>query len=105
MIRFAGGSPLTCFLSVFLYPGIVAQLEMPQTSMDVIKGRMVTLKASYSTALGSDVSSNTVLWNFVTNNTQLVRKGNGKVIPTAQESNPLPSVAIVSGTVVVEDVC
>lgn len=47
---------------------------MPQTSMDVIKGRRVVLRASFTSVPGSDLSTNTVLWNFVSNSTQLVRK-------------------------------
>uniref|UniRef100_A0A3B4WAM4 Endothelial cell adhesion molecule a n=1 Tax=Seriola lalandi dorsalis TaxID=1841481 RepID=A0A3B4WAM4_SERLL len=59
--------------STFLYTGILAQIQMPQTSMDVIKGQMVVLKASYSTQPGTDLSTNTILWNYVSNSTQLVR--------------------------------
>lgn len=53
--------------------GILAQLQMPQTNMDVTKGKMVVLTASYNSVPGSDLSTNTILWNLVTNNTQLVR--------------------------------
>lgn len=56
-----------------LYPGIWAQIQMPQTSMDVIKGQMVVLRASYSTVPDQELSTNTILWNFVSNSTQLVR--------------------------------
>ncbi|XP_029956612.1 endothelial cell adhesion molecule a [Salarias fasciatus] len=51
--------------------GVWAQLQMPQTSLDVIKGQMVVLKASYSDA-GADISTNTILWNYVSNSTQLI---------------------------------
>lgn len=72
-------------ISKFLfYPGVVSELDIPQSSMDVIKGKMVTLKASYGGS-GSDLSSNTVLWTFVANNTQQVRNGKEKVMPTAQD--------------------
>uniref|UniRef100_A0A3B4WHL7 Endothelial cell adhesion molecule a n=1 Tax=Seriola lalandi dorsalis TaxID=1841481 RepID=A0A3B4WHL7_SERLL len=54
------------------YSGILAQIQMPQTSMDVIKGQMVVLKASYSTQPGTDLSTNTILWNYVSNSTQLI---------------------------------
>ncbi|KAM7374891.1 hypothetical protein PAMP_007525 [Pampus punctatissimus] len=47
-----------------------AQINMPQSSMDVIKGQMVVLRASYS--LNSDMSTGTILWNFVTNKSQLI---------------------------------
>ncbi|XP_068601009.1 endothelial cell adhesion molecule a [Brachionichthys hirsutus] len=49
-----------------------AQIEMPYTNIDVIKGRMIVLQASYRTIPGQDLSTNTVLWNFVSNNTQLI---------------------------------
>lgn len=66
------------FVSPFcvLYPGIWAQLQMPETSMTVIKGKMVVLRASYSTAPDHELSTNTILWNFVSNSTQLVRTQN-----------------------------
>ncbi|GLD47248.1 endothelial cell-selective adhesion molecule-like protein [Lates japonicus] len=51
---------------------ILAEIQMPQTSIDVIKGQVVVLRASYITASSSDLSANTVLWNFVSNSTQLV---------------------------------
>ncbi|KAA8586335.1 hypothetical protein FQN60_000171, partial [Etheostoma spectabile] len=57
---------------VIIIYGIWAQIQMPQPSVDVIKGQMVVLRASYNTALGSDPSTNTILWNFVSNNTQLI---------------------------------
>lgn len=73
---------ITWFLVFFslpcsLYPGTLAEIQMPQTSIDVIKGQMVVLRASYITAQNSDLSANTVLWNFVSNSTQLVRKWRG----------------------------
>lgn len=58
---------LTCLWAV---SGIWAQIQMPQTSLDVIKGQMVVLKASYNT--DTDLSTNTILWNLVSNNTQLI---------------------------------
>ncbi|XP_029304713.1 endothelial cell adhesion molecule a isoform X2 [Cottoperca gobio] len=45
---------------------------MPQPSIEVIKGQMVVLMASYNTGPGSDPSTNTILWNFVSDNTQLI---------------------------------
>ncbi|XP_078121626.1 endothelial cell adhesion molecule a [Sander vitreus] len=65
---------LTLLSFTFLWglSGIWAQIQMPQPSMDVTKGQMVLLKASYSTAPGSDPNTNTILWNFVSNNTQLI---------------------------------
>ncbi|KAM8740942.1 endothelial cell adhesion molecule a [Acanthopagrus schlegelii] len=52
--------------------GIWAQIQMPQTSMDVIKGKMVELRASYNTDASSDLTQNTIIWNFVTESTQLI---------------------------------
>lgn len=78
LISFAEGSHWNSIffnsLSSFLHPGIWAQIQMPQTSMNVTKGQMVVLRASYTTEPGSDLSTNTILWNFVSDNTQLVRK-------------------------------
>lgn len=58
---------LSCLWTV---TGLWAQLQMPQSSIDVIKGQMVLLKASYNT--DTDLSTNTILWNLVSNNTQLI---------------------------------
>ncbi|XP_076607032.1 endothelial cell adhesion molecule a [Chaetodon auriga] len=65
---------LTLLSFTFLWglSGIWAQILMPQTIMDVIKGQMVVLRASYNSEPGSDLSTNTILWNFVSNNTQLI---------------------------------
>nr|XP_020469193.1 endothelial cell-selective adhesion molecule isoform X2 [Monopterus albus] len=63
---------LLSFTFLWGLPGILAQMQMPQTSMDAIKDQMVVLKASYIPAPGSDLSTNTVLWNFVSNNSQLI---------------------------------
>ncbi|XP_062261652.1 endothelial cell adhesion molecule a isoform X2 [Platichthys flesus] len=52
--------------------GVLAELQMPLTNMDVIKGQSVVLRALYSSTPGSDLSLNTVLWNFVSNDTQLI---------------------------------
>ncbi|XP_069569817.1 endothelial cell adhesion molecule a [Brachyistius frenatus] len=63
---------LTVLSVAFLWglSGIRAQIQMPQTSMDVIKGQMVVLRASYNSDTSSDLS--TIIWNFVSNNTQLI---------------------------------
>ncbi|XP_061558908.1 endothelial cell adhesion molecule a isoform X1 [Phycodurus eques] len=60
---------LTCLWGL---SGIWAEILMPQTHFDVLKGQMVVLKASYNTVPGSDLSTNTILWNLVSNNTQLI---------------------------------
>ncbi|XP_072302997.1 endothelial cell adhesion molecule a [Eucyclogobius newberryi] len=55
-------------------PGLWAQIVMPQTSMDVIKGQKVVLLATYRSPPGSDPTTNTILWNFVSDSisTQLI---------------------------------
>ncbi|XP_022601700.1 endothelial cell-selective adhesion molecule-like [Seriola dumerili] len=63
---------LLSFTFLWGFSGILAQIQMPQTSMDVIKGQIVVLRASYSTQPGTDLSTNTILWNFVSNSTQLI---------------------------------
>lgn len=65
---------LTLLSFTFLWglSGVWAKLLMPQASIDVIKGQTVVLRASYNAGPGSDPGTNTVLWNFVTNNTQLI---------------------------------
>ncbi|XP_019713293.1 endothelial cell adhesion molecule a [Hippocampus comes] len=60
---------LTCLWGL---SGIWAEILMPQTHLDVLKGQMVILKASYNTVPGSDLSTNTIIWNLVSNNTQLI---------------------------------
>ncbi|XP_077403761.1 endothelial cell adhesion molecule a [Vanacampus margaritifer] len=60
------------FICLWGLSGIWAQILMPQTHVDVLKGQMVILKASYIPMSGSDLSTNTILWNLVSNNTQLI---------------------------------
>ncbi|XP_054482515.1 endothelial cell adhesion molecule a [Anoplopoma fimbria] len=70
----AASRKLTLLSLTFLWglSGIWAQIQMPQPSLDVTKGRMVVLRATYSTGASSDLNTNTILWNFVSNSTQLV---------------------------------
>ncbi|XP_040907076.1 endothelial cell adhesion molecule a [Toxotes jaculatrix] len=63
---------LLSFTFMWGLSGILAEIQMPQTSMDVIKGQMVVLRASYTMDTPTDLSTNTVLWNLVSNNTQLI---------------------------------
>ncbi|CAJ1064764.1 endothelial cell adhesion molecule a isoform X1 [Xyrichtys novacula] len=51
---------------------IWAEIQMPQIAMDVITGNMVVLRASYTPVPSGDLSTNTVLWNFVSNTSQLI---------------------------------
>lgn len=84
----------------FLQPGIWAQFQI-QPSLDVIKGQRVVLSASYSSAPGDDPTANTVVWNFISNSTQLVRKLH---IQQTIHLQPI-SEAIISGITVMKDVC
>ncbi|KAM9846560.1 endothelial cell adhesion molecule a [Aulostomus maculatus] len=52
--------------------GVWTQIQMPETNMDVIKGRMVVLRASYRANPGTELSANIILWNFVTNKSDLI---------------------------------
>ncbi|XP_072230933.1 endothelial cell adhesion molecule a isoform X2 [Leuresthes tenuis] len=45
---------------------------MPSTSVEAIKGQSVELKALYTPDTGSDLSLNVVVWNLVSNNSQLI---------------------------------
>ncbi|KAM3600957.1 uncharacterized protein V6R79_005271 [Siganus canaliculatus] len=64
--------PLLTFTLLWGLSGIRAQIQLPQTSREVIKGEMVVLRASYSTSASQDLSTNTIIWNFVSNSTQLI---------------------------------
>nr|XP_046181615.1 endothelial cell-selective adhesion molecule-like isoform X1 [Oncorhynchus gorbuscha] len=58
-------------LAFLLYfPGVLAQIQMPQSIMKVIEGQKVVLQAWYSTSYS--IGKNTILWNFVANNSQLI---------------------------------
>lgn len=71
----------SAFCCVFFHPDTWAQIVIPQTSIAVIQGEMVVLKVSYRTDPSHDLSTDTILWNFVSNKTQLVRLCfGGKVI-------------------------
>ncbi|XP_071183241.1 endothelial cell-selective adhesion molecule-like isoform X2 [Salvelinus alpinus] len=64
-----------CILLSFtflFFTGVLAQIQMPQRTMEVIEGQKVVLQAWYSPSPSSIPGKNTVLWNFVANNTQLI---------------------------------
>lgn len=61
---------LLSFTFFLFFTGVLAQIQMPQRTMEVIEGQKVVLQAWYSTS--SLTVKNTVLWNFVANNTQLI---------------------------------
>lgn len=58
----------------FLRLGVWANIEMSQTSMEVVKGKLVQLIASYVGNPNADLATSTIIWNFVTDSTQQVRR-------------------------------
>ncbi|KAM8834479.1 endothelial cell adhesion molecule a [Synchiropus picturatus] len=63
---------LLSFTFLCAVPAVLTQIQMPEKNMNVIKGRLVVLRASYTPAPGSELSANTIIWNFVSNNSQLI---------------------------------
>lgn len=85
------------------FSGLWAQITMPQSRMDVIKGKNVILVATYRS--GSDPSTNTIIWNFVSDSTQLIisyTKGSVNVGSNSQfqgrvgftDPNPLTNISL-----------
>uniref|UniRef100_A0A3B5BFZ8 Endothelial cell-selective adhesion molecule-like n=1 Tax=Stegastes partitus TaxID=144197 RepID=A0A3B5BFZ8_9TELE len=69
----------------FFLPGIWAQLQMPKNSIEVIEGKTVVLEASYSPVGGTDPGANIIVWNFVSDSSQLIisyTKGSMNVGPS-----------------------
>uniref|UniRef100_A0A096MAH0 Endothelial cell adhesion molecule a n=1 Tax=Poecilia formosa TaxID=48698 RepID=A0A096MAH0_POEFO len=65
------------FSSVFKYSCCLlscvwANIQMSQTSMEVVQGKLVQLIASYVGNPDADLATSTILWNFVTDRTQQV---------------------------------
>ncbi|XP_043996966.1 endothelial cell adhesion molecule a [Gambusia affinis] len=52
--------------------GVWANIQMPQTSMEVVKGNLVQLIASFVGKPDTDMTTSTIIWNFVTDSTQQV---------------------------------
>ncbi|XP_054902858.1 endothelial cell adhesion molecule a [Poeciliopsis prolifica] len=52
--------------------GIWAEIELPQTSMEVVKGKLVQLSASYVGNPDADLAASTIVWNLMTDNPQQV---------------------------------
>uniref|UniRef100_A0A3B4BMF3 Ig-like domain-containing protein n=1 Tax=Periophthalmus magnuspinnatus TaxID=409849 RepID=A0A3B4BMF3_9GOBI len=65
-------SPFSLLTCSCLCVGLWAEIVLPQTNVDVIKGQTAVLRASYKGPPGTDPSTNTVIWNFVSDNTQLI---------------------------------
>lgn len=53
----------------FLVSGDLAQLQLPQTNVEVIEGKTVVLQATYT---GTEIQKNTVVWNYMSSNTEMV---------------------------------
>lgn len=74
------------FLLSLIKPGDTQVVETPRREMEVIKGQMVVLHAWYSP--NSDVSENTVMWQF---------NGNGsKPVRSWKEKNLLGSTGLLT---------
>lgn len=63
--------PKTFFFRSLVMPGDTQTVEIPRGEMEVVKGQMVVLHAWYSP--NSDVSENTVMWQFTGNGSKPVR--------------------------------
>ncbi|XP_048836386.1 endothelial cell-selective adhesion molecule isoform X2 [Brienomyrus brachyistius] len=59
-------------------PGDSQRVEMPRMDVEVVKGQMVVLQAWYSPT--SDISKNTVIWNFMANDSkQVISYSSGQI--------------------------
>ncbi|KAL7847266.1 hypothetical protein SRHO_G00222460 [Serrasalmus rhombeus] len=56
------GTLLPAFTFLWLFSGVLAQLQMPQSNVEVIQGQMAVLQAYY---VGGDISQATVIWNML----------------------------------------
>uniref|UniRef100_A0A3B3UDC3 Endothelial cell adhesion molecule a n=1 Tax=Poecilia latipinna TaxID=48699 RepID=A0A3B3UDC3_9TELE len=54
---------------IFVSTGVWANIQMSQTSMEVVQGKLVQLIASYVGNPDADLATSTILWNFVTDST------------------------------------
>uniref|UniRef100_A0A096M866 Endothelial cell adhesion molecule a n=1 Tax=Poecilia formosa TaxID=48698 RepID=A0A096M866_POEFO len=57
---------------LLIFLGVWANIQMSQTSMEVVQGKLVQLIASYVGNPDADLATSTILWNFVTDRTQQV---------------------------------
>ncbi|KAK2823465.1 hypothetical protein Q7C36_020065 [Tachysurus vachellii] len=52
-----------------LFPGLLAQLQLPQTNVVAIQGQMAVLQATYS---GADLSNAAIIWNYLAVQSQMI---------------------------------
>ncbi|XP_071351879.1 endothelial cell-selective adhesion molecule [Trachinotus anak] len=65
-------------LLIWILQGDTQKVEIPRGEMEVVKGQMVVLHAWYSPS--SDISRNSVVWNFMGNkSTQVINFSSGEV--------------------------
>lgn len=71
-VQISSGKLLLLVLTVCAWmPGLWADIVMSQTNMDVIQGQRAVLSARLTTSV-SDPSTNTILWNFISDSTKLI---------------------------------
>ncbi|XP_062309898.1 endothelial cell adhesion molecule a [Osmerus eperlanus] len=55
---------------LFAFTGVLAELQMPQASVEVTQGRKVVLQAWYSP--NTNMERNIIIWNYVANDSKLI---------------------------------
>ncbi|XP_072515266.1 endothelial cell adhesion molecule a [Salminus brasiliensis] len=70
------GTLLPAFTFLCLISGVLAELQLPQTNVEVIQGQMVVLRATYT---GGDISEATVIWNMADKSEMIISYINGVV--------------------------
>ena len=75
-----------------LCQGDSQRVEMPRREIEVVKGQMVVLQAWYSPT--SDIGRNSVIWNFMANDSKQVCKGS----PLPQTSCMVSTETTVAGS-------
>ncbi|KAL6473083.1 hypothetical protein MHYP_G00192710 [Metynnis hypsauchen] len=70
------GTLLPAFTFLWLFSGVLAQLQMPQSNVEVIQGQMAVLQAYYT---GGDISQATVIWNMLDKSVMMITYMNGVI--------------------------
>lgn len=82
---------MTVFVLSFFSPAVVTapgdsqRVEIPRRDMEVVKGQMAVLQAWYSP--NSDIHKNTVIWNFMANESKQVSELRGSDFKTLTALN------------------